>query len=1286
MEQEQESGKRPSSIIKASEIIERERVPERVKKKMFEDEHVSSQKMKVLETNTLRLCVNELELKQCITLKGKLYGKDVLILVDSGSSGNFISKTFVCSNQLECSPLDKEDQMVVRLANGSFEPVNRSCSGQIVIGNHRENLEFTVVVLDGYDVVLGMPWLSKHNPEIDWNHGIVTVVDPRTHRRSEFHTTRSMGRSEVKPIEDCKAADAMMISALQMKRTAKKSSTELFLAIVRPVMTDGEQVKCRPAMSGGAQFVNADAEEASMHAAARKLLGRYRDVFPKDLPSGLPPKRDVDHRIELVPGSEPPTKAPYRMSPAQLDELKKQLNELIDHQFIQPSKSPFGAPVLFVKKKDGSTRMCIDYRALNKITIKNKYPLPRVDELLDRLHGAKWFSKIDLKSGYHQVRIAERDVPKTAFRTRYGHYEFLVLPFGLTNAPATFMQMMNAIFHANLDDFVIVFLDDILIFSKTEEDHARHIEEVLKVLRKHQLYAKESKCEFFKQKMAFLGYLVTKDGITMDPDKVKAIVDWPNPLKTVKDVRSFLGLAGYYRRFVKGFSKIAAPLTELLKKDVNFKWTENENSAFEQLKNSITSAPILISPDPNKPYVVTTDASGFATGGILQQDHGNGLQPIAFMSHKMNAAERNYPVHEQELLAVIHALREWKHYVQGVPFEVVTDHRSLQHFMNQPSLSARQARWSEFIQEFPGMKITYKQGKLNVAADALSRRPDHQLLNLVSSAIVNQDIIEDIKNAYDADDECRKLSKDDRSVTKRDGLFFKNRHKILVPKDKHIREKILKEYHDIPLSGHVGAHKVYEKLSRNWYWPNMKDTVVDYVRSCPQCQQNKSSNQKPIGLLQPLPIPERRWQQVTLDLITQLPKSKMGNDAIVVFVDKLSKMVHYAATTTKADAPELARLFIENVVKLHGVPESIISDRDSRFTSNFWKSLWDQLGTKLHMSTAFHPQSDGQTERANRTLEEGLRAYVNLNHDDWDVHLPLLEFAVNSSQSASSGLTPFMMNYGENPQLPVDTLNPSSRVQSVQQLLNKMKQNLDHARKELTKSQRRQASYANKKRRDFVFEEGEKVMLSTKNLNLKEVGLSKKLLKSLESQINGPFKVLRPAFKLNPRYIGPFKIIQKMSSVAYKLELPHEMIRKNIHPVFHVSLLKPYIESDVFNDRDEPRPPPDNYDNPDGEPEYEIEKIINKRIRGRKIDYLVLWKGYPEHDATWEPEERLQTDAPDAIREYETQRGYVEERKHNSGEQKVPESILEKDQEDNPIDALPVQQMRRSVRIASNRN
>jgi hypothetical protein len=462
-------------------------------------------------------------------------------------------------------------------------------------------------------------------------------------------------------------------------------------------------------------------------------------------------------------------------------------------------------------------------------------------------------------------------------------------------------------------------------------------------------------------------------------------------LKNITDVRSFLGLAGYYRRFVEGFSKLASPLTELLKKETTFVWGNHEQNAFDALKKAITSAPILISPDPSKPYVVTTDASGFATGAILQQDHGRKLQPIAFMSHKMNAAERNYPVHEQELLAVVHALREWRHYLHGAKFEVVTDHMSLKHFLTQPRLSARQARWAEFMQEFE-MKITHRPGKLNQAADALSRRPDHVELNNVSRIEVNDELLNRIREMYSDSSKKSAIIKLINGITESDdGLLLKDGNRIFVPSDDGIRQSIMKEYHDTPVSGHVGIQKVCEMLSRKWYWPKMGKDVEEYIRSCPQCQQNKPSNQKPIGLLQPLPIPERRWQQVTMDLITQLPKSKKNNDAIVVFVDKLSKMVHYAPTTTNIDAVGLAELFISNVVRLHGVPESIVSDRDARFTSNFWKSLWNQMGTKLKMSTSFHPQSDGQTERANRTLEEGLRAYVSINHDDWDDHLSLLE-------------------------------------------------------------------------------------------------------------------------------------------------------------------------------------------------------------------------------------------------------------------------------------------------------
>ncbi|GKC47713.1 putative reverse transcriptase domain-containing protein [Tanacetum coccineum] len=310
---------------------------------------------------------------------------------------------------------------------------------------------------------------------------------------------------------------------------------------------------------------------------------------------GLPPAREIEFGIELVRGAEPISKAPYRMAPVELKELKEQLQEMLENGFIRPSVSPWGAPVLFVKKKDGSMRLCIDYRELNRITIRNRYPLPRIDDLFDQLQGAKYFSKIDLRSGYHQLRVREQDISKTAFRTRYGHYEFLVMPFGLTNAPAVFMDLMNRIFHEYLDKFVIVFIDDILVYSKSEEEHEQHLRIVLEILRQKKLYAKFSKCEFWLQQVAFLGHIVSADGIIMDPSKVEAITKWPRPT-TVTEVRSFLGLAGYYRRFVEGFSRLALPLTQLMRKGEKFVWTDERNESFEELKRRLVSAPILTLP------------------------------------------------------------------------------------------------------------------------------------------------------------------------------------------------------------------------------------------------------------------------------------------------------------------------------------------------------------------------------------------------------------------------------------------------------------------------------------------------------------------------------------------------------------------------------------------------------------------------------------------------------------------------------------------------------------------
>lgn len=1155
----------------------------------------------------LQLAAATTRSRKLIQLQGRLLDIPCLCLIDSGASGNFVSSTFVKRHQLKLQRLAV--RQAINLADGSQQHAEgQLMAAPVTLFTYSDTVDLMALPLSGYDLILGMPWLEKVNPQIDWRTKSLTF-----HQENARHILQS-------------DSTLYLLSEVELKRAVRKQQIQsMYMVRHQP-----DPVQELPSNS-------ATSTPVSAVPPRHPIVEEYRDVFG-DLPAGLPPQRAMDHRIELVPGASPQSRPTYRMSPAELDELKKQLDQLLASGFIQPSKSPFGAPILFVKKKDGSMRMCVDYRALNGITIKNSYPLPRIDELFDRLQGAKVFSKIDLRSGYHQIRIHPDDVPKTAFRTRYGHFEFLVLPFGLTNAPATFMHMMHDIFRPLLDRFVLVFLDDILIYSRSREEHEQHVREVLALLRHNQLYAKESKCEFFRERVEFLGHLLDASGVHMMYDKVKAITEWPT-LTSVADVQSFLGTVGYYRKFVRMFSEIATPLTQLLQKGAPFVWESAQQQAFDALKKAVSQQPVLILPDPSLPYVVTTDASGYAVGAWLSQDQGRGLQPIAFLSKKMLPAERNYPVHEQELLAIVLALKEWRHYLSGVSFtiRVVTDHKSLVYLRTQPHLSPRQTRWLELLEQF-NFTIEYQEGKNNVVADGLSRRADHkpepastaasspsQLLQLSQSQAqshestsinVGHNLKAALIKAYAADSRCAEALRDIRTqpewrlinsvLVTRELL-----PRIVVPNAPEVKLLIFQECHDVPLSGHLGTAKTIERVERRFMWPRMHEEIRRYVATCVSCQQNKPSSQLPIGLLQPLPIPERPWQTVTMDLITALPRTKQGHDAIVVFVDKLTKWATYVPTTTNVDAPTLARIFFQHVVRLRGVPSSIVSDRDPRFTSVFWKSLWQQLGTKLQMSTAFHPQTDGQTERQNRTLEEMLRAYVSYEQDDWDEHLAAAELAHNCAEHASTGFSPYYLNHGHHPQLPIDeavrAINVSNNPTAAERI-QQLHESLSRAKAALQRAQLRQAQYADRSRREVVFTVGDQVLLSTEHLTLKDKERTK---------------------KLTSKYIGPFPIVRVVSSVAYELTLPPSL---RIHPVFHVSKLRALKASTEAeypgrNDAVAPRPPPELI-NEDGEEEWEVERIVRQRTvktrnNRKRLEYLVKWRGYPEWEMTWEPLQNL---------------------------------------------------------------
>ena len=784
-------------------------------------------------------------------------------------------------------------------------------------------------------------------------------------------------------------------------------------------------------------------------------------MFPEQLPKGRPPKWEVEFAIKTEPAAAPPNRPPYRLSPKEHEELQAQIKDLLAQGHIRPSQSPYGAPILFVPKKDGRWRMCIDYRALNKQTIKDRYPLPRIDDLLDRLGKAKYFSTIDLASGYHQIAMKEDDIPKTAFRTHRGHFEFVVMPFGVSNAPATFQRLMNKVFAKELDAFILVYLDDILVFSRTKEEHLEHIRTALGRLRDAKIYARLHKCEFYKDKVEYLSFDVSARGVQPSFDKVRAVVEWPKP-SSVKDVRSFLGLAGFYRRFIKNFSLKAKPLTELTRDDAVWRWEESQELAFKTLKRSLVTAPVLHMPNFDLPFVLTTDASAVSVGGILEQDFGSGLQPVAYESKKLSPTEMRYSAYERELLGIVWAIGKWRHYFEGRKLIVQTDHSSLRHLPNQPSVNRRIWKWVSILQGYD-IEIRHIPGKVN-PADTLTRQAwagdahevahvkdiDRELVDMIRIAETasDEDIQRKLHELYsnEGDQEkmqhaqksiLSKISEDEGSavlsvaqsrvrieedfkwrlvqgiradedyseiweklqdpaqmneVSERGQKYTMKRGvlktheerqsstyeywRTVVPNDEDIKQTILRELHCVPYSRHPGFARTLEVVKTSFYWKQMSQDVRAFVIDCPVCQTEKSSHLRPAGRLMPLALPTRKWEHVAIDFVTGMPEDS-GMNAIMTVVDKATKMCHFILCSEAVAAKGTAQLYWNNMGKLHGIPAVIISDRDSRFTSRFWRELWRILGTDLRMGSGFHLESSGQVERFNELLKQTLRCAVH---------------------------------------------------------------------------------------------------------------------------------------------------------------------------------------------------------------------------------------------------------------------------------------------------------------------
>lgn len=1197
------------------------------------------------------------------------------VLADTGcNTMGLIDRTYVRRNKLQRVEIPARD--VYTYDDKPSERILAIVRAQVDVGGVKDDVwMYEVSKMKDQNIILGTPWMKR----------LGVVIDVEENRL--IFKNHGVSVSAVLPDSDIRHIGANAFKLLYHRSKARK---EEGLKVFAVSLADIEK-----------------ALKPKTHGDPKKLLPpqyhQYLGVFDRQEAEILPPLRGegIDHKIELVPGPDgKDPKVPfgpmYGQTREELLVLRKTLHDYLSKGFIRVSNSPAASPVLFVKKPGGGLRFCVDYRALNAITRKDRYPLPLINETLERIGKATWFTKVDVISAFHKIRIAEGSEWLTAFRTRYGLYEWLVTPFGLVNAPSTFQKYINWAIREFLDEFASAYLDDVLIFTTGSlAKHRKHVSLVLDRLQKAGIYLDIDKCEFEVQSTKYLGFIIDAGkGIRMDPEKIKAIEQWEAPT-TVRAVRGFIGFANFYRRFIKDFSKTAAPLIELTKKDVKFNWSEAADNAFKKMKQLFTTAPVLMHFDPDRETVVEVDSSGYVIGGLLQQYDDNGaLRPCAFFSQKNSPAECNYQIYDKELLAIVKCLREWRtELMSAKQFTVITDHKNLTYFTTSRKLQERQMRWAEELSQF-NFHIQYRPGKEGTQPDELSRREQdlpkdadpryqHREMTLlqkdllvgfpevsalrvcsigrVSSVEETESDLGPARNLEHKETGIGEAARDSKGVAVDDGLeraardsiedqwlLAKEKDALLkeitttvqegarklphgvkvsisecevkddnllfrgrrwVPDYEPLRTRIIQETHDSPLAGHPGRETTYALVSRKFYWPNMSQDIRRFCQNCDRCRANHVWRDKKHGLLKPLPVPLRKWKDVSVDFIVELPMSDDCTN-IMVITDRLTRGV-ILTPMKEITADAMANVFLTEFYRRHGLPESIVSDRGSAFISKMWKRVCQLLNIKRRLSTAWHPETDGSTERLNAVVEDYLRQFTCFQQSDWKMLLPSCELALNNRPATSTGVSPFFLMHGYDLDViqlsePVEDRAMTSPIAKGDAIAKKLSEALEFAQAALASSLERQEFYANQHRQAApLYRPGDMVWLDLRNV-----------------------KTQRPSKKLDEKY-AKYTVLEAVGSHAYRLNTP-----PGIHPVFHTWLLRPVIDDPLPSQkRSDPQPPAllisDGDDGEDSHEEWSVERILDERTRrvgrGSRKEVLVKWVGYQR--PTWEPRSALEETA-----------------------------------------------------------
>jgi hypothetical protein len=929
-----------------------------------------------------------------------------------------------------------------------------------------------------------------------------------------------------------------------------------------------------------------------------------------------------DFAINLKPDSKLPRQKQRPKTREQSLEIIRQVTEWKRLRRIRESRSDSAVDTLFVPKHDGTLRMCIDYRPLNAAVYRDENKAPLQEQVKDRVQGAKWFTKLDIRDGYHRLRIRKGDEKYTAFLTPIGLFELKVMWFGFANAPAEFARFMMHILDEFIERFVVVYFDDITIYSRTLEEHRDHVAVVLKRLSDEKITLKISKCEFHKQEIELLGERISGTAKKMLEEKLNAIVSWPEP-KCLKDIERWRGLAGYYRQYIEGFSKRIEPLNRVLKAKV-FVWMPEQQEAFNDLKTCFRKGQILLIFDYEKPVRLVTDASGIALGGVIeQQDEQGRWKPVLFYSRKFNDAELRYSTPDKELLAIVQMFRKFPHYLKGTKFPVVvkSDHKNLRTFTTKKKLLGRQVGWMEELSD-ANFVIEHIRGKENVVADALSRHPDYQKngeeqelailtekngsLVMTASITANLhdegmiELLQEIAKATDALERPQEAQ-----FTEADGLRSYGGKWFVPPK---CEDKVFDWHHKQPKFGHPGAERLIHLIERWFYMPKIVRKARAYVRKCDDCQRNKESRHKPYGYMKSQAEYMELWSDLTMDFMEGIPKvtcplTKKVYDEILVVVDRLSKFSILIPVWKNLTAEQLATVLMREVFRWIGFPKRIISDRDKLFRSEMWQKIAEDMGIHHKMSTSNHQQTDGQSEKKIQEIIVWFRHYLDFNQENWLKLLPVLQSCLNNMESATTGRSPNEIVFGVTSRIEYKGDKDTDWNTGIWEA----KQLREAVLLEINWEREQQAIYYNRRRKDAPsLKVGDRVYLKRRTAGSKVWNI----------------KSLRPSQKLDHVKYGPFAIEEVQENDNYKLRLPSRM---KIYPIFHVSLLEPTeIQETGENDAL-------------AEDEFEVEKIVDKTVENGETLYKVRWMGCTPDEDTWEPTKHLS--CPAKIEEFERTQG-----------------------------------------------